>query len=148
MERIQVICPLCNDAVDKLVYRFHYDAEANVIARIKTEFPDWTKDDGLCSRCLDFFHTEIVIEQRMLPAIGPHFPIKTTDDFIVIPTGLRVNADPRFTGKGVTICFIDSGFFMHPDLVTTKKRVKKILTSLRRPTTIRKKTPLQPGTVQ
>ena len=127
MERIRVICPLCNDAVDKLVYRFHYETESTIIAKIKTEFPEWTKDDGLCSRCLDFFHTEIVLGQRMLPAIGPHFPIKTTDDFIVIPTGLRVNADPRFTGKGVTICFIDSGFSMHPDLVAAKKRVKRIV---------------------
>jgi len=127
MERIQVICPLCIDAVDKLLYRFHYETEAAVIGKIKAEFPEWTKDDGLCSRCLDFFHTEIVLEQRMLPAIGPHFPIKTTDDFIVIPTGLRVNADPRFTGKGITICFIDSGFFQHPDLVATKNRVKKIV---------------------
>ncbi len=127
MEKTQVICPLCNDAVDKLLYRFHYDTEATVIGKIKAEFPEWTKNDGLCSRCLDFFYTEILMEQRMLPSIGPHFPIKTTDDFIVIPTGLRVNADPRFTGKGVTICFIDSGFVQHPDLVATKNRVKKIV---------------------
>lgn len=123
----QTICPLCKDNVDKLVYRFHYDSERAVIEKIKAEFPQWTKNDGLCSRCLDFFHSEIVMEQRILPSIGPHFPIKTADDFIVIPTGLRVNADPRFTGKGVTICFIDSGFYPHPDLVATKNRVKKIV---------------------
>lgn len=122
-----MICPLCNDAVDKLVYRFHYDAEATVIARIKAEFPEWTRNDGLCSRCLDFFHTEIVIEQRILPSVGPHFPVKTADDFLVIPTGLRLNADPRFTGKGVTICFIDSGFYLHPDLTATKNRIRKIV---------------------
>jgi len=127
MEKTLVICPLCNDAVDRLVYRFHYDTEVRVIVKIKEEFPEWTKNDGLCSRCLDFFHTEIVIEQRILPSVGPHFPVKTADDFLVIPTGLRVNADPRFTGKGVTICFIDSGFYLHPDLTATKNRVKKIV---------------------
>jgi serine protease AprX len=109
------------------VYRFHYDSEQVVIEKIRKEFPDWTKQDGLCSRCVDFFRSQIVMEQRVLPAIGPHFPIKTADDFIVIPTGLRVNADPRFTGKGVTICFIDSGFFPHPDLVATKNRIKNII---------------------
>jgi serine protease AprX len=67
------------------------------------------------------------MEQRILPSIGPHFPVKTTDDFLVIPTGLRLNADPRFTGKGVTICFIDSGFYLHPDLTVTKNRIKKIV---------------------
>jgi len=127
MKQGQVICPLCKDAVDKLVYRFHYDTEATVIDKIKAEFPEWTKDDGLCSRCLDFFHSEIVMGQRILPSIGPHFPIKTPDDFIVIPTGLRINADPRFTGNGVTICFIDSGFYSHPDLIATKNRIKNIV---------------------
>lgn len=123
----QLICPLCQDKVDKLVYRFHYDSEQAVIEKIRKEFPEWTERDGLCSRCLDFFHSEIVMEQRLLPSIGPHFPIKTADDFIVIPTGLRINADPRFTGKGITICFIDSGFYSHPDLVATKNRIKCII---------------------
>src|SRR6266498_5068751 len=127
MKKEQLICPLCRDTVDKLVYRFHYDTESSVIDKIKAEFPEWTKEDGLCSRCLDFFHSEIVMEQRILPSIGPHFPIKTADDFIVIPTGLRINADPRYTGKGVTICFIDSGFYPHPDLVATKNRIKKTI---------------------
>jgi serine protease AprX len=123
----QLICPLCQDKVDKLVYRFHYDSDQAIIDKIRKEFPEWTKRDGLCSRCVDFFRSEILIEQRILPAIGPHFAIKTADDFIVIPTALRLNADPRFTGKGVTICFIDSGFFPHPDLVVTKNRIKKII---------------------
>ena len=127
MKPAQTICPLCKDVVDRLVYRFHYDSERVVINKIRAEFPEWTKDDGLCGRCLDFFHSEILMEQRILPSIGPHFPIKTADDFIVIPMGLRINADPRFAGKGVTICFIDSGFYPHADLIATKNRIKKIV---------------------
>jgi subtilisin family serine protease len=34
----------------------------------------------------------------------------------LIPTGVRLNADPQFTGKGVTIAFLDSGFYPHPNL--------------------------------
>src|SRR5436190_20102645 len=127
MKPSQLICPLCQDKVDKLVYRFHYDSEQAVLEKIRREFPEWTKQDGLCSRCSDFFRSEILMEQRVLPPIGPHFPIKTADDFIVIPTGLRLNADPRFTGKGVTICFIDSGFYPYPDLVATKNRIKRMV---------------------
>ena len=122
-----ITCPLCKDTVNKLVYRFHHDSERGVIEKIKQEFPEWTVNDGACSRCVDFFHAEIVMKQQILPSIGPHFSIKTMDDFIVIPTGLRLNADPRFTGNGVTICFIDSGFCLHPDLVMSKKRIKKYL---------------------
>jgi serine protease AprX len=52
--------------------------------------------------------------------------VKSVDDFIILPTPLRVDAHPRFTGKGVTICFIDNGFYRHPDLVEHTNRIKKI----------------------
>ncbi|MEK7253704.1 MAG: S8 family serine peptidase, partial [Bacteroidota bacterium] len=32
-----------------------------------------------------------------------------------------------WTGKGVTICFIDSGFYLHPDLIFPKNRILKLL---------------------
>lgn len=36
--------------------------------------------------------------------------------FAVIPTPVRLNADQNYTGKGVTVAFLDSGFYPHPDL--------------------------------
>ena len=36
--------------------------------------------------------------------------------FGVIPTPIRLNANPEYSGKGVTIAFLDSGFYPHPDL--------------------------------
>lgn len=36
--------------------------------------------------------------------------------FAVIPTAARLNAHPDYTGRGVTIAFLDSGFYPHPDL--------------------------------
>ena len=35
--------------------------------------------------------------------------------FAVIPTAEKLNADPQFTGKGVRIAFLDSGFYPHSD---------------------------------
>jgi serine protease AprX len=37
-------------------------------------------------------------------------------EYTIKPLYLRVNANPEFTGKGVTVAFIDSGFYAHPDL--------------------------------
>jgi serine protease AprX len=122
-----VICPLCNDEVDKLVYRFHIDNERVVIDKIIAEHPVWKLKDGLCGRCVDYYHTEIVMEQRLIPAVGPYFPVKSVDDFVILPTALRVDADPRFTGKGITVCFIDSGFYQHPDLVKSSNRIKEVI---------------------
>ena len=43
--------------------------------------------------------------------------------FAVIPTPDRLNVDPRFTGRGVTIAFLDSGFYQHPDLTEPDNRI-------------------------
>lgn len=123
----KIICPLCNDTVDKLLYRFHIDSERAVLEKIKQHNPAWSLNDGACGRCIDFYHTAIVMQQRILPEIGPHFPVKSADDFVIIPTPIRVDAHPRYTGKGVTICFIDSGFYLHPDLTASRNRIKKII---------------------
>jgi serine protease AprX len=47
----------------------------------------------------------------------------TPNRFGVIPTPVRLNANPEYTGKGVTMAFLDSGFYPHPDLVTPVNRV-------------------------
>jgi serine protease AprX len=41
----------------------------------------------------------------------------------VLSTPLRLDADERFTGRGVTIAFLDSGFYPHVDLTTPKNRI-------------------------
>lgn len=122
-----IICPLCGDLVDKLLYRYHFNNEKVVLDKIREHNPDWAATDGACSRCVDYYHTEVVMQQRILPEIGPFFPVKSADDFIILPTPLRLDADARYTGKGVTICFIDSGFYPHPDLNRHRNRIKKMI---------------------
>lgn len=43
--------------------------------------------------------------------------------FAVIPTPLRLDADERYAGRGVTIAFLDSGFHPHPDLTEPANRI-------------------------
>ena len=43
--------------------------------------------------------------------------------FGVIPTAVRLNANAEYTARGVTMAFLDSGFYPHPDLVTPINRV-------------------------
>jgi serine protease AprX len=47
----------------------------------------------------------------------------TQNRFSVIPTQERINADEALTGKGVTIAFLDSGFYPHPDLLKPNNRI-------------------------
>ena len=52
-----------------------------------------------------------------------HYHQHKPNRFAVIPTAARLNADPRYTGKGVTIAFLDSGFYPHPDLIRPTNRI-------------------------
>jgi serine protease AprX len=69
----------------------------------------------VCQRCVELFERarvqleadSVIFEQ------GGH----------VLSTPLRLDADERFTGRGVTIAFLDSGFFPHPDLTEPESRI-------------------------
>jgi serine protease AprX len=71
--------------------------------------------DEVCTRCLELFN-------RAQRQIESHSTIFEQNDF-VLPTPLRMDADERFTGRGVTIAFLDSGFYAHPDLTTPSNRI-------------------------
>jgi serine protease AprX len=71
--------------------------------------------EEVCARCVELFY-------RAQRQIESHSSIFEQYAF-VLPTPLRMDADERFTGKGVTIAFLDSGFYRHPDLITPKDRI-------------------------
>ncbi|HEX6718682.1 MAG TPA: hypothetical protein VF088_16365, partial [Pyrinomonadaceae bacterium] len=54
---------------------------------------------------------------------GLHDHLHAPNRFAVIPTSVRLNADPQYTGKGVTIAFLDSGFYPHADLSEPTNRI-------------------------
>ena len=41
----------------------------------------------------------------------------------ILPTPVRLFASDWFRGRGVTIAFLDAGFFAHPDLVEPEDRI-------------------------
>ncbi|MEI8257521.1 MAG: S8 family serine peptidase [Deltaproteobacteria bacterium] len=50
------------------------------------------------------------------PPRSPHTPS-------ILPIAERLGADERFAGRGVTIAFLDAGFYAHPDLTTPRNRI-------------------------
>ena len=40
-----------------------------------------------------------------------------------LPTAVRLDSDERFRGRGITIAFLDSGFYAHPDLTDPVDRI-------------------------
>ena len=48
--------------------------------------------------------------------IQKHEHSHSQNRYAVIPTPEKLDSDPRFRGRGVTIAFLDSGFYPHPDI--------------------------------
>lgn len=69
----------------------------------------------ICVHCVDLF-------SRAKAQIDSHHVVFEQTDH-VLPTPLRMNADERFTGRGVTIAFLDSGFYAHDDLTKPENRI-------------------------
>jgi serine protease AprX len=51
------------------------------------------------------------------------YPVYSPDKARLIPTPQRVGASPQYTGQGVTLAFLDSGFYPHPDLTRPENRI-------------------------
>lgn len=116
-------CPVCDLYHPDLIHSFNPVYEADIIQSICEVNPDWKPADGICSRCYDEFDATTYHEYRCLDKSVEDFKLKHLD-FYILPIPERLNADENFTGKGVTICLIDSGFFLHADF---KERVTHIM---------------------
>ena len=49
--------------------------------------------------------------------------LQSTSEYEILPTPLRLDVDPNYTGRGITIAFLDGGFYPHPDLMKPSRRV-------------------------
>jgi serine protease AprX len=110
-------CPLCSRAESALVYELA-GPDADLIELLQANLPGWETAVGVCPKCLELFRGA----QKRLQAYPEIF---SGGAYRILPTPLRMGADERFTGRGVTIAFLDSGFFFHPDLTAGQNRIKR-----------------------
>jgi serine protease AprX len=107
-------CPVCGrEAADGLVPFISIPESLQII--IAANAPAGAILSQVCPRCLELFERARV-QLEVNAAVfeqGGH----------VLSTPLRLDAEERFTGRGVTIAFLDSGFYPHPDLTTPHSRI-------------------------
>jgi serine protease AprX len=70
---------------------------------------------AICAECLELL-------KRAKAQVEFHVAIFDQNEY-VLPTPLRMDAHEAFTGRGVTIAFLDSGFFAHDDLTKPEDRI-------------------------
>ena len=111
--RLVDLCSVCTrPASGRLMSIQGLPEDLQMIVRSNAATPDV---DEVCGRCVELF-------RRAQRQIESHPAIFEQNEF-VLPTPLRMDADERFTGRGVTIAFLDSGFYAHPDLTKPRDRI-------------------------
>lgn len=120
-------CPLCGAPTtsDDLTEAGWLDPQ--VVARIAERNPGWQRSSGACPACIQQVLLQVLLEKgdaALHDGIQSIWPLDAEAAFGAIPTPLRMHADPRFAGRGVTIALLDSGFYPHPDLTTPLNRIR------------------------
>lgn len=108
------VCPVCSrETLDEFVPLIVLDDDLQKL--IHANAPDTRSFQALCSRCVKLFERAKthIIRDAAMQKDGSH----------VLSTPLRLDSDERFTGRGVTIAFLDSGFYPHVDLTTPNNRI-------------------------
>lgn len=108
------VCPVCSrDTREEFVPLLVLDEDLRKL--ITANAPDTQEFRAVCGRCVRLFERakEHIIKDAAMQKDGSH----------VLSTPLRLDTDDRFTGKGVTIAFLDSGFYPHVDLTTPENRI-------------------------
>ena len=91
------------------------------------QHPGWQTADGACPGCIEEALLQTLLAQghaALHERIQQVWPLDAEAAFGAIPTPLRLHADPRFTGKGVTLAMVDVGFYPHPDLTQPANRIR------------------------
>ncbi|HSK73600.1 MAG TPA: S8 family serine peptidase [Pyrinomonadaceae bacterium] len=108
------VCPVCSREV-KHEFVPLLAMDDDLAQLIRANAPDTKEFQAVCARCVLLFEraAEHIVKEAAMRKDGSH----------VLSTPLRLDADDRFTGKGVTIAFLDSGFYPHVDLTTPDNRI-------------------------
>ncbi len=107
-------CPFCRAEIGESGAAEHVDPELLLV--VIANNPWWRPEAGLCAGCADSF-------AAALAEVRAHHPGFARGGVPILPTPIRLRASERYTGRGVTIAFLDSGFFAHPDLVRPRDRI-------------------------
>jgi serine protease AprX len=109
--------------------------------RLAREHAGWNRDGGACPPCIQQTLLETLLEKGELAfhdSIQRVWPLDAEAAFGAVPTPLRLHADPRFTGRGVTLALVDSAFYPHTDLVARRNRIRVWVDASRHPVRARR----------
>jgi serine protease AprX len=137
-------CPTCQRPAPPAVLAEASWLTEEAEARLALRKAGWRRADGACPACVQQALLETLLqkgEAALHESVQEAWPLDPEAAFGAIPTPLRLHADPRFTGAGVTIALVDAAFHPHPDLVRPLCRIRAWVDAGRDPVRVRRFTP-------
>jgi serine protease AprX len=119
-------CPLCSGPVDPRLLTRQVELRPAIIALIQQDYLDWQPEQGVCPQCALGYAERFASQRSPTPlnvTTDPHttFPYYHSREETVLSQPIRLPDHPGFDGRGVTIAFLDSGFYPHPDLLASAR---------------------------
>ena len=114
-------CPLCGRAADRRLLGKGAELQPSIAHLIARTAREWTPQDGLCPACAHLYAQRLAA-QRSRTSLHTTTEPNTTLPYYhpaeetVLGQPLRLPDYAAFSGAGVTIAFLDSGYYPHPDL--------------------------------
>jgi len=118
------LCPRCGIDYDPRILAQSRILRLPIAQRVAQENPGWHPAQGLCPSCAQHY-ADLFASQRSAhslhttttpPTTAPYYhPAEET----VWSQTERLPDYTTFTGRGVTVAFLDSGYYPHPDLCTS-----------------------------
>lgn len=118
-------CPLCNRPTNPQLLSYGRRLQPVVTALIRHHTPRWSPADGLCPVCAGDYMRRHRDERNVASLHLSTDPITTfpyyhPEEETVLGQPQRLADYSTYTGAGVTIAFLDSGFYPHPDFAVAR----------------------------
>src|SRR5215210_7769917 len=118
MEPDQINCPVCKRDVEQHRIAPPDAVDDEIRSLLTVAIHRWEPGKELCIDCLGRY-------MRLRDELSRSFPELSRHEIKVVPTPMRLDAPDELRGRGVTIAFLDAGFYAHPDLTQPRNRILK-----------------------
>ncbi|HRW07217.1 MAG TPA: S8 family serine peptidase [Caldilineaceae bacterium] len=118
-------CPICGTPCDARLLAKGMALQPTVARLIATYHATWRPQQGICPRCAQQYAAKVA-EARQAHSLhtthDPHttFPYYHPWEETVCSQAERLPDYSIFSGEAVTVAFLDSGYYPHPDLLTSR----------------------------
>jgi serine protease AprX len=116
METRYINCPVCRRDIRQHLIASPEAVDDSIRPLLSVNMHGWEPGKDICLDCVARY-------ESLRDELATAFPQFAEQEKKVIPTPLRLEAPSEFRGRGVTIAFLDAGFYAHPDLTRPRNRI-------------------------